>query len=217
MPANPSWYGTPVGFVTPATPHTRISSAVTPGTLPFCAPAGAATPIMDTASAATIRQTATRTFPRPLRIGDFPPDPTAFVGTLAKPDARVRSAGRFRSRAGGRQGRVREGGRVRVHGEADERLGGGGVELGDELPVLDLHVAVAALVTGRRVPVRGLPVDLRAEAVGGPVRHVVDLLDHGLTGEVLPRGLDPGHEQRAVLPAGERLLRRRLPGLLHRA
>src|SRR6476659_301077 len=69
MPANPSWYPTPVGFVTPATPHTRISLAVTPGTLLFAAPAGEATPSMETASAATIRLTAARNFPRPVHIG----------------------------------------------------------------------------------------------------------------------------------------------------
>jgi hypothetical protein len=69
MPTNPSWYGTPVGFVTPATPHTRIWSAVTPGTFAFCAPAGAATPSKATPSAATIRLTTKRRVPRIVRIG----------------------------------------------------------------------------------------------------------------------------------------------------
>src|SRR6185436_13725014 len=98
MPANPSWYATPVGFVTPATPHTRISLAVTPGTLLFAAPAGEATPSMETASAATIRLTATRNFPRPVHIG-VPPGSDGVVRTVTNAGPRVLSPGHVRRAA----------------------------------------------------------------------------------------------------------------------
>src|SRR6476619_3697335 len=96
MPAKPSWYGTPVGFVTPATPHTVIWSFVTPGTLAFCAPAGAATPSKVTANAATITLTTARCFARPVRIGVPPSIRRRFRRTVSKHDAPVRSPRRLR-------------------------------------------------------------------------------------------------------------------------